>query len=183
MPGSPLEWRDDSSTVRKERYFYHWSALHRKWGRTSTFPRDREEVKIKKIWGLGGSSSQKGEWNWASRMLEGSQCSHNMCSPQTCPGPPELWSEVRLFPGQPPAVTEAGGGQGLISTRDFLLTRQSASSLLWKWSLGQMASSVLSSQLPNPSPLPSVIAPRELTSSRDPSSLPLPKFLHQWDFL
>lgn len=53
MPGSPLWIEEMTPPTEKEKVFLsHWSALHKEVRRTSTFPRDREEVKIKEDLGV-----------------------------------------------------------------------------------------------------------------------------------
>lgn len=123
-------------------------------------------------------------------MLETVWCSHNaiMCSPQACPGHSGLWSESWLFPGQSPAVTEAGGGQGpAISTREGtpVLSRRSASHFD-KTKPGSdgfppFCFSALTPQKPFPTSLCQHLLPGELTgATRDPSFAPA-KVLTQWD--
>lgn len=68
MPGSPLWVEEMTPPTEKEKVFLsHWSALHKEVRRISTFPRGREEVKIKEdLRGLGGKAKAplEGEWNW-----------------------------------------------------------------------------------------------------------------------
>ena len=68
MPGSPLWIEEMTTPTEKEKVFLsHWSALHKEVRRTSTFPRDREEVKLKEdLRGLGGKAKAplEGGWNW-----------------------------------------------------------------------------------------------------------------------
>lgn len=123
------------------------------------------------------------------------RCSHNgiMCSPQTCPGHSGLWNEVWLFPGQPQQWLRQAVARAQLLPPDrgplywpgrvpLILTKP-----LSKWSLGQTASLPFVSQplLPrNPAPLPSVstCSPESWLAQPETPRLPLPKFLHQWDF-